>query len=83
MSVTLSQTTDAAFPDRGEMGLRITMASGSAGQYVSHDLGQPRSRLHMRFLLRLGSAGSGAVQIAGAQQPDDSPAWSLTTSGTR
>lgn len=77
MSVTLSQSSSAAFPDRGEVGLEVTLDTGSAGRYLLHDLGTNRSLLHTRLLVDVNTASGAEVRIAGAQTPADHTAWSL------
>ena len=67
MSVTLTQSEAAAFPDRpltGGVGLLATMAAGDDGAFVSHTLDVAPSALHTRFLLnREGFTAGRAVLV--------------------
>lgn len=75
MSVTLSQSAAASFPDRGQVGLAVTLETGNAGRYLIHDLGTPVSVLHVRFALAPGTAGGGAVRIAGGCDAQGEQRW--------
>ena len=66
MSVTLSQTTSAAFPDRpdtGGHGLRVELSAGLSGQYLSWDCGAEQSIYHVRVMLNPSDAAGGALTI--------------------
>lgn len=70
MSVALTITPDAAFPDRPRggagRGLLVTAATGDDGAYLSHDLGAALPRLHTRVLLRpVGLIGGATVFLQG------------------
>jgi uncharacterized protein (TIGR03790 family) len=71
------QSEAAAFPDRGAVGLRVTLSEGPAGRYLSHDLGADHARLHARLLLRVDETATGQAQIMGAQTATDQAAWGL------
>jgi len=80
MTVSLLQTSEAAFPDRGGIGLEASMSGDASGAYLLHDLGAEHGVLHMRVLFNLGSAIGDAVTIGGAQTAGDAQAFALRVS---
>jgi uncharacterized protein (TIGR03790 family) len=67
MSVTLTQTTPAAFPDRptgSGRGLRVTLDAGLNGAYVERALGAGQTVLHCRMMVHVDGAAGGSVVIA-------------------
>lgn len=77
MGVMLEQAKVAGFPDRGETGLRVVLAQGDGGSYVSRDLGGGRSVLWGRVMLGPGTAAGGGVSLAGGVSAAGEPVWSL------
>ncbi len=62
----LIQSEQAAFPDRptsGGVGVLVSMAGGTDGQAVEHDLGKGYEVVHTRVLLATGTGASGRVTV--------------------
>lgn len=57
----LTQDVAASFPDRGDVGMLLTMSSGAGEHYIEHDLGAEQDPLYVRLMLGLGTASGGAV----------------------
>jgi len=78
MSVTLEQTTEAAFPDRGTTGLRVTAAAGNAGAYVEVNLAAAESNLHVRVMLHPGTLTGGRLVFLRGARGEGAEAFRLT-----
>ena len=71
VGVTLSQSADAAYPERipsgggsgGGVGLLVALSSGSGDEYLEHDLIDEQTRFNVRVLLNPGSAAGGEVEF--------------------
>jgi hypothetical protein len=61
--VSLAQSAEASFPDRGTVGLKVTLEAGGDGRYLERDLGVSRSTLHARVMLNPGTVGGGWVSL--------------------
>ena len=77
MGVMLTQSGDAAFGDRGEVGMRATLEAGGDGAFVAQTLGAARDRVHVRVAVRGKEASGGAVWIAGGLDGDQIGRWHL------
>ncbi len=63
MSVTLSQSGEAAYTDRGQTGLRCTVLAGLDGCYLSVGLGGELTQWHTRFVLRPNDVTGGELLV--------------------
>ena len=75
MSVTLTQTESAAFPDRpdtGGQGLRVDLAGGLAGQYLACDVGGNQPVYHVRVMINPNDASGGTLTILSGQNAAES-----------
>ncbi|MBI1370310.1 MAG: hypothetical protein GC162_16875 [Planctomycetes bacterium] len=72
---TLTQSADAAFPNRprsGGVGLKVELVVGTAGQYLAKDLIEPRRRLFTRVLFNPATLSDGSVTLLrGVDESDD------------
>lgn len=84
MSITLTQTPDAAFPDRpvsGGDGLLITAAPGDGGAVVAKTLGLSTS--HQRLLFAAQSLAGGRIVLARTVDADGQQTSSVTFDATQ
>lgn len=84
MSVSLSQTPAASFPDRPRVsqggqgiGLHIALAAGNDGALLEHDLGGTPDPLHVRFMLRNATATDGRVVLMRGLDASSSQTFSV------
>ena len=66
MSTTLSQSSDAGFPDRprdGGSGLLVRLDPGTDAAYLAHEFHAPHHPLHVRFMLAPRTVGGGEVVL--------------------
>lgn len=79
MSVTLSQSPKAAFPDRNPQGhgLSAELETDGAGQFIALTTDTPKAQLHSRFMFAPVSSTRGAFTIAGAVDSTGHYLWSL------
>ncbi|MEL7087557.1 MAG: hypothetical protein AAGL98_03810, partial [Planctomycetota bacterium] len=79
MSVVISQSLRAAFPDRNldGAGLLAEMQPGAGGQFIDIQLGATTGRLFSRFVFAGSGMSDGACTVAGAVAVDGSDAWLL------
>lgn len=74
MSVALTQSPTAAFPDRprvgGGVGLNVQASIGSAGAAVDTDLGVAVSAAHLRLMLHAGDLADGSIMLARGEDVD-------------
>ena len=63
-AATLEQHADAAYPGRGDTGLRCTLASGTQASTLRHDLGRNYHEHNLRLALELDTLAGGEVVLA-------------------
>ncbi|MEX2672515.1 MAG: hypothetical protein WD294_10435 [Phycisphaeraceae bacterium] len=61
--VMLTQSSQAAMPDRGTTGLAVAMSVGDDAAYLEHDLGEAKTQLSTRVMLNPATAADGSVVI--------------------
>lgn len=81
MGVTLMQDTSGAFPDRpisGGQGLRAVAGQGDGGAYVTVDIGQELSVMHVRCLVNVDDLSGGRAVLMIGTDGSDAESFRLT-----
>lgn len=82
--VSLSQAAEASFPDRGSVGLKVTLEASGDGRYLERDLGVSHSLVHARVMFNPATVSGGWVTLMRGEDAGSGDAFELTyNSGTR
>lgn len=82
IGVSLTQTPDAAHPDRPGVGLRATLNPAGDGQYLVKDLGGAATRLHTRLAINPTAVTGGAVAFLRGMTDGGTEAFRLRYNST-
>ncbi|MBI1369048.1 MAG: hypothetical protein GC162_10390 [Planctomycetes bacterium] len=83
-TVTITQSATAAMPDRGAIGLLVSMTAGAGDGSVQHDLGSAQTILFTRIMFAPATLSGGAVTIVMGKGSDIVERWRITyTPSTR
>lgn len=80
MSIALQQLAEAGFPERGSVGLRVSVDIGGGGAYFRYVLDQPVEQVWVRFAWRRPTVGTGRVELLNVLDANETKQASLAVS---